>query len=325
MNKRARMNIATSLNSKYMRYTCVMLTSVFENQPKDLDIHIYLLHHDLTETDKKHLQDAADSYGGTLHLLHIDTSCFPKSCPVSDEWSLEIYFRLMLQRILPLDVDRILYLDVDIIVNHSLEELYNTDFEGNMLCACPDAFCGTFPDFRNEIFKEHLSKGFTYFNSGVMVLNIACMREKYCLEDYLKIAESLNYELVAPDQDMLNYVHWTEVKILDETKYNLFARWAYQHDIHYEEVKEQVTIVHYIGYKPWSGESVHYDIEQLWWDYAKKTSFYVEMMEEFVYETINAPGVFAAMEKIRHEKKLLKEELAKSAELCQNLFKLVQK
>ena len=35
-----------------MRYTYVMLTSLFENQPKDLDIHIYLLQSDLTDEDK---------------------------------------------------------------------------------------------------------------------------------------------------------------------------------------------------------------------------------------------------------------------------------
>lgn len=307
-----------------MRYTYVMLTSIFENQPKDLDIHIYLLHNDLTDQDKEHLQNVVRSYNGTLHLLQIDTSLFPESCPISNEWSLEIYFLLLPQDILPEDMDRILYLNVDIIVNHSLEELYNTDFEGNMLCACADAFCGTFPDFRNEIFKEHLLQGFTYFNSGVMLLNIASMREKYHLEDYLKIAESLDYKLVAPDQDILNYMFWQKVKILDETKYNLFAKWAYQHDIHYKEVKEQVTIVHYIGYKPWSGEFVHYDIEQLWWDYAKKTPFYIELMEEFVYETINFSEVYSAMETIKNEKRMLKEELEKSADLCQRLLQLVQ-
>ncbi|GFI46891.1 hypothetical protein IMSAGC019_02211 [Lachnospiraceae bacterium] len=34
-----RINIATSLNSRYVKYTCVMLTSLFVNQP-DSDISI---------------------------------------------------------------------------------------------------------------------------------------------------------------------------------------------------------------------------------------------------------------------------------------------
>ena len=319
-----RMNIATSLNSKYMRYTCVMLTSVFENQPKDVDIHIYLLHNDLTRQDKEHLDGVIQSYGGTLHLLHVDESSFPASCPITGNWTLEAYFRLLLQDILPEDVDRLLYIDVDTIVNHSLEEMYDTNFEGSMLCACPDLYAKEFPDFRNEIFKEQIKQGFTYFNSGVLLLNIAAMREKYSVQDYLRVAEKLNFKLSAPDQDLLNYVHWNEVKLLDANRYNLFARTAYHHDIHYEEVKNQVTIVHFPGHKPWSGNTLHFDIEQLWWDYAKKTPFYIELMEEFLNQTINDPIVYDTMETLAREKESLAAELNKSVAMCQKLLQMIQ-
>lgn len=319
-----RMNISTSLNSRYMRYTYVMLTSLFENQPKDLDIHIYLLQSDLTDEDKIHLQNVVESYGGTLHVIQMDRSLFPKNCPVSDSWSLEIYYRLALLDVLPEDVDRLLYLDVDIIVNKSLCEMYFVDFEGNMLCACGDAWKGDIPDVRMEIFREHLEKGFTYFNSGVMLLNISAMRGKYNLDKYLNVAEKLEYRMLAPDQDILNYAHWEEVRILDKNKYNLFGRLAYNHDIHYEEVKEQVSIVHFPGYKPWSGVNLHFDIEQLWWDYARKTPFYVEFMEEFLHETINDPFIFNTMETISEEKRVLTEELNKSVALCRKLLQMVQ-
>ena len=324
MNHSSRMNISTSLNSKYMRYTYVMLTSLFENQPKNMDIHVYLLHSDLTLTDKEHLQTVVENHGGTLHLLQVDPSCLPASCPTTVNWSLEMYFRLMLSRLLPEDVDRILYIDVDTIVNHSLEDFYNTDFEGNMLCACTDPLNGEFPDIRNEIFAEHIKQGFTYFNSGVLLMNVSALRNKYGLEDYLKVAEDLEYNILAPDQDLLNYVHWNEVKIMDANKYNLFARLAYNYDIHYEEVKEQVTIVHFPGRKPWSGVNLHFDIEQLWWDYAKKTPFYVEFMEEFIDQTINDPTIFDTVEKMAKEKNALTEELNKSVAMCQKLLQMVQ-
>ena len=56
-----RINIATALNSKYMRYAYVMLTSLFTNQP-DADIHVYLLHSDLSPQDIAYLQELADEY-----------------------------------------------------------------------------------------------------------------------------------------------------------------------------------------------------------------------------------------------------------------------
>ena len=54
MSGNKRINIATALNSKYMRYVYVMLTSLFDSQPQDIeDIHVYLLHSDLTDSDQR--------------------------------------------------------------------------------------------------------------------------------------------------------------------------------------------------------------------------------------------------------------------------------
>lgn len=276
MENRKRINIAASLNSRYMRYTYVMLTSLFANQRAGLDIHIFLLQSDLTNQDKEYLEQLVQLYGGTMHWLEIDRAIFPESCPVTENWSIETYYRLTLQDMLPEDVDRILYVDVDMIINKSIEELYFTDFEGNLLCACPEPFFGAFPDFRNEVFKEHLKNGFMYFNAGTLLMNVKEMKKKYSLEEYLRIAEKLEFKLVAPDQDLLNYIHWKEVKFIDATNYNLFARLAYNCDVHYEQVKEEVTIIHFLGKKPWDGKC-----EQLWWDYAKKTPFYHEFVEEY--------------------------------------------
>lgn len=282
MLKKQRMNITASLNSKYMRYTYVMLTSLFENQPEDVDIYIYLLQSDLTYQDKVYLENLVQSYKGTMHWLQIDRDIFPKSCVVSESWTIETYYRLALMDVLPADVDRILYLDVDTIINKSLAELYATDFGEDVICACPEPFYGTFPDFRNEIFEEQLKQGFTYFNAGVLLLDVNVMRNKYHLEDYLKVAEKLDYKLQALDQDLLNYMHWNEVKIIDASYYNLFARLAYNCDVNYEQVKEESCIIHFLGKKPWSGNADHFDIEKLWWDYAKQTPFYQEFIEEFI-------------------------------------------
>ncbi len=317
-----RMNIATALNSRYMRYAYVMLLSLFENQPENIDIRIYLLNTDLTDTDRTHLSELTAKYRQTIYFIHIDKSIFPASCPVSDSWSLEAYFRLAICDVLPNDIDRLLYLDVDIIINKSLIELYQTDFEGNVLCATPDPYQGSFPDIRNEIFAEHLRRGFTYFSSGMILFSLLAMRDKYHLTDYMKIAQKLDFHLEAPDQDLLNYVHWQEVKLLDANKHHLFARLAYQHDIHYEEIK-QVTMVHFPGNKPWEGQFVHFDIEQLWWDYAMQTPFAFELMKEYIEAATNQPYIYNTMQQLSLEKQRLSEELGKSTALCQKLLQLI--
>lgn len=68
MDTQNRMNIATALNSKYMRYIYVMLTSLFVNHP-DADIHVYLLHSDLSNSDCPYLADLRTKHGNTVHFL----------------------------------------------------------------------------------------------------------------------------------------------------------------------------------------------------------------------------------------------------------------
>ncbi len=320
-----RINIATALNSKYMRYTYVMLTSLFMNQP-DADIHVYLLHSDLTDSDQIHLQNLAKEYSHTIHFLKIDESAFPADLPTTSMWSLETYYRLMLLDILPKDVDRLLYLDVDMIINKPIRDLYFTDFEGGNFCVCKDMTVD-FPvgDSRDIIFKEHITNGFTYFNAGMMLWNISHLRGEYSFAKYMALAKALDYKMLAPDQDLLNYSHWNQLKFVDEYQYDLFSRLAYNHDIHYEDVKNETTIIHFAGSKPWEGECVHYDIEQLWWDYAKKTPFYAELMEEFLHACINNPQIYNTMSTLSAEKKNLSDELKKSTALCQKLLSMLDK
>lgn len=324
-----RINIATALNSKYMRYTYVMLTSLFTNQT-DADIHVYLLHSDLSPQDIAYLQELEDKYHH-INFLPVKREDFSASLPTTAAWTLETYYRLMLPDILPHEVDRLLYLDVDMIIDKPIKTLYETDFEDYYFCVCRDmGFINgpttiPFPDGRSELFKEHLSHNFTYFNAGMMLWNIKKVREKYNFQTYMELARALNYKLVAPDQDLLNYLHWNQVKFLDEYRYDLFSKMAYNSGVHYEDIKRETTIIHFAGMKPWEGQYIHYDIEQLWWDYAKLTPFYTELMEEFMHACINDPTVPDTMWHLSEDKKTLRNELDKTSAMCQKLLQLLQK
>lgn len=319
-----RINIATALNSLYVKYAYVMLTSLFENQ-SDANIHIFILYSDLEQKDMECLQSLVYKYEMNIHYLLIDKKLFPTELPTTKDWSLEAYYRLMLLDILPADVDRILYLDVDMIINKSIEELYWSDFENYLFCVCRD-MPTSFPtsDVRDEIFKEYIGQGFNYFNSGMMLWNIGKLRGLYHFKDYMDLAKKLNYKMKAPDQDLLNAMHWNQVKYLDEYKYDLFAKIAYDFGIRYEDTKNETVIIHFAGMKPWhGGGSVHYEIEQLWWDYAKITPFYYELMEDFLHSSINDPYIYNTLSELFTVKNQLKNELAKSVSLCEKLMQLI--
>lgn len=325
MAKYDRMNVATALNSKYMRYTYVMLTSLFFNHPLE-DIQVYLLHNDLTPSDCEHLTALGTAYGNTIHFLKIDRNIFPDDLPTTAAWSLETYFRLMLPDILPAEVDRLLYLDVDMIIDKSLTALYHTDFGGANFCACKDMTVD-FPtgDSRDQIFQEHIANGFTYFNAGMMLWNVKNLRGEYSFKRYMELAKELDYRMLAPDQDLLNYMHVNQIQFVDEYKYDLFSRMAYNAGIHYPDVKQETAIIHYAGMKPWEGAYIHYDIEQLWWEYAKMTPFYHELLEEFVTECIRSPLIYDTMNTLSKEKQALSAELSKNTALCKRLLAMLEK
>lgn len=198
------------------------------------------------------------------------------------------------------------------------------DFEGNLFCVCKDmSVDGPFTDIRNALFAPLYEKGFVYFNAGIMLWNIAALRGHYNFAFYMQLAADLHYQILAPDQDLLNLTHWNQVKFVDEYKYDLFARLAYNHDIGYETVKQEVSVVHYAGFKPWSGEYVHYDTEKLWWDYARLTPFYHELLEEFLDSSLSSTTVQETIEKQIADKQNLKTELDKTVALCQKLYSML--
>lgn len=330
MNEKRRMNIATAFNSKYARYAYVMLTSLLENQLPETEVNVYILYSEVTEENRNCIEQLTESYGGSVHWIFVSNEVFPDNCPTSIFWTLEAYYRLLLSDLLPEDVDRILYLDVDIIVNQSLEEIYNTDFECKLLCACKDIYPldsdkgSFFGDKRDILFREQLKQDFTYFNSGVILFDMNRMRKEYCLKQYLELGDKLKFDVIAPDQDLLNYMHWQDVKLIDGNQYDLFAKVAYNHGIHYEEVKKEVTIIHFAGQKPWIGYYVHFDIEQLWWDYAKMSPFYNELLEEFMQQSLHNPLIYDTLLQCSLEKQQLQEELDKSVKLCQRLVKMIE-
>jgi len=129
-----------------------MLTSLCENNP--VHINAYLLHSELKEEDMQYMQDCLKKYDIMLIPIPIDQKIFHDRFPRDEKWSVEAYYRLLLLDCLSTD---------EIIV-------------------CADA-CGKYGNDLNEkqrqMFAPMLELGFQYFNSGVMLLNTAKMREKY--------------------------------------------------------------------------------------------------------------------------------------------------
>ena len=300
--KRNPMNIVIAVNRRYVRYSYIMLTSLLLNNPGP--VHVYVLHCDLTAEDEITFNRLSQSYPVTFHYCKLTEKLLPPSdVRASNSWGVETYFRLAILDALPESADRALYIDSDMIINRSLEDFYYCDLQGKRLAACRDFICeAPFGDYRDDTFRDVIPEGFTYFNAGLTLFDLSALRGEYNFNRYMDTVRELNYKIQFPDQDLLNYCHRNDVLFFDAMQYNLYARRAYtDNGLHYEDVKQNATVVHYATAKPWQGNFLHCDIEQLWWDYAAKTPFYHEILEEAMHEIMMDSTVNTYVSELQQE------------------------
>lgn len=322
------LNVAIALNEKMIVPAYVMVRSLVINNISN-PVCVYVMYSDLTEESRCLLEEATccDSSDNLIQFIEIDLNR-TKGLPYTQSWSVEAYYRLMLPEILGGKIERILYLDVDTIVNKDISDLYYIDFEGNMLIATKDlAFEGILAmdephaRKRNAFFKELKSNGMTYFCSGVLLMNLKALKENYTFNKYMEIFAQIKDKVEYFDQDLLNYTHYKEVKFVDEIKYGLFTFAAHRNGMTYEEAKENVSIFHFTGQaKPWTVNLIRYDIEKIWWKYAKDTPFYYELLEQIFFDMCESTLAERKMDELAVQNEELRGMVQKCRSIIEKLY-----
>ncbi len=142
-----------------------------------------------------------------------------------------------------------------------------------------------FDVFVNNLILQEKHKGFDkkhfgqYFNSGLMIFNLAEMRKDNLIE---KFKSEIKKEYAYPDQDILNIVCFNRIKYLDFS-FQIFAG-------EYEQVRTNLFITidkleeyknsiktpfsfHFVGgVKPWFKKKPSYPFKR-WWYYYKKSTY----------------------------------------------------
>ena len=320
-----RINIAIALNRNVLQPTYVMIRSLVKNNDSH-QIYVYVLYSELNEDDCLFLQDALmrGSKGEhRMNFIKIDAAKI-SDLPHTSYWPLEIYYRLMLPELLGDEIDRILYLDTDTIVNKDILDFYNINFDSSLLVATREVgfnerFAISDPAAQKWIafFKELVEDGMTYFCSGILLMNL---KEQYSFQKYIDIFCSISDRLAFPDQDLLNYAHYKQVKFVDEWKYGLLVDKAHEMGMTYEDVRTNTFILHFAGYsKPWNVNLVQYDIGKIWWEYAKDTPFYWNLLEKVVYQSMESHLVEEKLQELMIENDKLKELLNNCQAVIQKL------
>ncbi len=258
------MNILVSFNDGYAIPTKVMLKSLIYNNPDKIDV--YVLYCNLSRESIDTINDLK-SVNVTFHFLQVNSMDF-KSLPLTQHFTQEVYIKLFAYEYFDKDIDRILWLDGDTIINGSIKEFYNQDFEGKWYIASPDYYLHKDP-IRFE--KLGLDNEREYINAGVLLMNVAKLRDEFRKELVLKYIDLHFSKLDFLEQDVINGCFCDKIKVIDaNTRYNFFTRRIYFYNER-KAIKENI-IFHYVtGNKPWK-KRYPYGAFDLWWKYAKMIS-----------------------------------------------------
>ena len=221
-------------DANYAAFLATTITSIVSSAAPEDRLIFHIVDGGLTEDDYSKLEAMRERYGYVqrfyrpdlreyMEYMRRDISSFP----------VVVNYRLFAEHYLPSSVDKALYLDVDTVVLSSLRELWTTPLSDFFIAACPD----------RHMRESHsralgLSSDYHYFNSGVLLMNLAKWRADDVLARLLDLSVELREAIEFPDQDLLN-------AYADERGYfELETRWN-SHPRDYLE--GETRILHYMG------------------------------------------------------------------------------
>lgn len=285
--------IVFSSDDNYVPILATAVKSIATFSTKNNNYDIVILHQDITKDNQSKLIKEFESESLSIRFVNVKKFFEDRHLITPAHFTIEIYFRLAMQDVMQ-EYDKVVYLDSDLVVNKDIAELYFTPLGDNLIAAVQDVdSAGCYKGFdpkRKEYFESvlKLQDPYSYFNSGVIVMNLNKFRHDFTSEYIIKLAENEDY--IFPDQDVLNILCENKVLYLDERWNTLInhksrdnsrlevARLA-PHKIYnnYLKARKDPWIIHFAGYqKPWKYRQC--DMSEYFWRLARETSFYEQLM-----------------------------------------------
>ncbi len=254
-------HIACNIDTSYVKYCVVMLTSLFENNT-DSSFHVHVIAAELPDEMQNLIRSTVSRYSNKASFYFVGNN-LGKDYPQYAEGShisLAAYYRIFLGSILPPNINKVLYLDCDLVVTGSIESLWNVDITDHAVGCIEDMWSGKEDNYE----RLHYDCSFSYFNSGVLLINLKYWKSKKIEEKAVEYIMSHANELRFYDQDVLNaLLH--DKKLFLPFRYNVqdgFLR--RKRKIRPEAIPElekellHPVIIHYTGgKKPWQYKSQH--------------------------------------------------------------------
>lgn len=264
-------HVCFGLTDNYSQHTGCVIASILLNSSLNDKYHFYLLSEGISPKNREYFERLKKIKDFEISYIRLAEEDF-KDVQLNS-WNKSIYYRFKVFDLI--NADKVLYLDSDLIVRKDLRNLYETDISNYMGAAVKDILSAQGKKIYN------LKKNATYVNSGVILFNLKKGREEKIIDKLFDCAQNYQGELSFPDQDVINIVLQTKIKLLN-IKWNCMSPGPYCYDPEeYERAAQDPFIFHYISSeKPWIVGAEPY-LKKEYFYYLRFTPWYKEFIEAY--------------------------------------------
>lgn len=259
------MNILYTINANFVPQVAAAITSVCENNKQAEELHFFIMSLQVSKENEEKLTEYVKSFSSDHHSCSIDfieLEDIKKHFSFSFDttgWNPIVLARLLLEQLIPKEVERIIYLDGDTIVRGDLTKLWETDMGEKAIGACMEPTCSLKR-------KEEMGlKNLPYHNAGVLLIDLKNWRKNGTGKEILDYYEAHNGRLFANDQDAINGSQKDRIHTLSMTynyhnTYDIYCYRLLQKNCDYpvpskdevRRIKKDPCIIHFLGEeRPW--------------------------------------------------------------------------
>ena len=233
-----RIEIVCGIDRKFIIPCGVMICSLIKTNKRSVfSFHIV---HDLEGSlpEFVYLLKYIKENGHKYNLCSVDASRL-QGLPLSNHASVANYFRLLFSEILPDTLQKVIYLDSDLVFLGAIDPLWEVDVSNYSVAAVEQQ------DYNHSYLG--LASSSAYFNSGVMLINLADWRVNQVSHKAFEFIGQNKSKIKYWDQDVFN--------VLFEGKWLKIDR-IWNH-LDSEDLGES-KVVHFAGkHKPWNAHCAH--------------------------------------------------------------------
>ncbi len=278
MQHAAQINVVLACDAAFCMPLAVTIRSLLNHGHANRYTTIWILHDSISHEIISMVNDSVRNSERYCNITWIPVDRDTLADASADgHVSIVTYFRILIGRYLPQEVQRVIYLDCDVVVRKDLSELFDSNLEGRTIAAVQDT-ASPFLDARQVLSTRCLAirhLGATrpipnyrqlnlpaespYFNAGVMLIDLKRWRENQVEAKLLNCIREHRDNMIWWDQYALNVILHNDWKKLDPawnvTSHLMALRAAkqcYLDETTFDRIRRDPNIVHFSSdVKPW--------------------------------------------------------------------------